>query len=82
MVIRNLRAIKDLRTPAMPNVAIGQAGQVNVGAQQVNAVATTQAPPVPSDTDVREGSPATQRSEPVRKRPKRLRQRSGAEDER
>ncbi len=47
MFIRNLRAIKDLRAPAGPAVAIGAAGQVNVGTQQVNAVtATSRAEPV------------------------------------
>jgi hypothetical protein len=36
MVIRNLKALADLRRRPAPSVAIGQAGQVNVGAQQVN----------------------------------------------
>ncbi len=36
MVVRNLKALADLRRAPAPSVAIGQAGQVNVGAQQVN----------------------------------------------
>ncbi len=36
MVVRNLKALADLRRTPAPAVAIGQAGQVNVGAQQVN----------------------------------------------
>lgn len=41
MFLRNLRAMKDLRAPAAPAVAIAAAGQVNVGTQQVNAVSAT-----------------------------------------
>ena len=41
MFIRNLRALKELRRPPTPAVAISQAGQVNVGTQQVNALGTT-----------------------------------------
>ena len=36
MVLRNLKALADLRRAAAPSVAIGSAQQVNVGAQQVN----------------------------------------------
>jgi hypothetical protein len=36
-LIRNLRALRDLRAPALPAVAIGRVGQMNVGGQQVNA---------------------------------------------
>jgi hypothetical protein len=36
MMLRNLKALEARRQPPMPNVSIGQAGQVNVGAQQVN----------------------------------------------
>jgi hypothetical protein len=35
-MIRNLTALRDLRQPAPSPVTIGQAGQVNVGQQQVN----------------------------------------------
>jgi hypothetical protein len=35
-LIRNLRALHDLRQPVPTPVSIGQAGQVNVGGQQVN----------------------------------------------
>jgi hypothetical protein len=35
-LIRNLQALRDLRQPPTPPVAIGQAGQVNVGGQQLN----------------------------------------------
>jgi len=35
-LIRTLKAIKDLRHGPPPKIAIGQAGQVNVGEQQVN----------------------------------------------
>ena len=41
MFIRNLRALTALRRPAAPAVAITQAGQVNVGTQQVNALGTS-----------------------------------------
>jgi hypothetical protein len=37
MMLRNLKAIKELRQRQMPAVAIHQASQVNVGAQQINA---------------------------------------------
>jgi hypothetical protein len=37
MMLRNLKAIKELRQRPMPAVAIHQASQVNVGAQQINA---------------------------------------------
>ena len=52
MVVRNLKALADLRRTPAPAVAIGQAGQVNVGAQQVN---------VTRDGDEQDGSmtPAT-----------------------
>jgi hypothetical protein len=54
MFIRNLRALKDLRTPPAPAVSIAQAGQVNVGAQQQNTMtgheATKATPPPPGQT--------------------------------
>jgi hypothetical protein len=37
-VPRNVQALKAVREPAMPTVAIASAGQVNVGAQQSNTV--------------------------------------------
>ena len=37
MMLRNLKALREHRRPPTPSVSIGQAGQVNVGAQQVNA---------------------------------------------
>jgi hypothetical protein len=36
MMLRNLKALADMRRAPAPSVAINQAGQVNVGAQQVN----------------------------------------------
>jgi hypothetical protein len=36
MMLRNLKALSDARRPPSPNLNIGQAAQVNVGAQQVN----------------------------------------------
>jgi hypothetical protein len=36
MLLRNLKALRDLRQEPAPNVSIGSAGQVNVAAQQVN----------------------------------------------
>jgi hypothetical protein len=51
-VLRNLQALKALRDPATPTVAITTAGQVNVGAAQTNTVqpaaAPAPAPPVPA----------------------------------
>ena len=44
MLLRNLKALADLRRGPAPSVAIGQAGQVNVGSQQVNI-----ASPAPGD---------------------------------
>lgn len=38
MMVRNLKAIRELRQTPMPAVAIGRAEQVNVAEQQVNAV--------------------------------------------
>src|SRR5215213_10784891 len=38
MMLRNLKALQDHRRPAMPSVAIGQAGQVNVAAVQTNQI--------------------------------------------
>jgi hypothetical protein len=38
MMVRNLKAVRDLCQGPMPAVTVGQAGQVNVGHQQVNAV--------------------------------------------
>ena len=37
-VLRNLQALKALREPTAPTVAINQAGQVNVGAQQTDTL--------------------------------------------
>jgi hypothetical protein len=39
MMVRNLKAIKELRQGQTPAVTVGQAQQVNVASQQVNAVA-------------------------------------------
>ena len=36
-MVRNLKAIQELRRGPAPNVSIGAAGQVNVAQQQVNA---------------------------------------------
>jgi hypothetical protein len=36
MLLRNLAALRDHRRPPAPSVSIGRAGQVNVGAQQIN----------------------------------------------
>lgn len=47
MLIRNLRALRELKRPLLPSVAIQQAGQVNVGAQQVNAAMQGEAPGSP-----------------------------------
>jgi hypothetical protein len=38
MMVRNLKAIKELRQGPSPAVTVGQAGQVNVASQQVNSV--------------------------------------------
>ena len=38
MMIRNLKAMRELRQGPTPAVTVGQAGQVNVASQQVNAV--------------------------------------------
>ena len=40
MMIRNLKAMKELRQGPTPAVTVGQAGQVNVGDRQVNTVAS------------------------------------------
>lgn len=40
MMVRNLKAIKELRQGPTPAVTVGQAQQVNVASQQVNAVGT------------------------------------------
>jgi hypothetical protein len=39
MMVRNLKAIKELRQGPSPAVTVGQARQVNVASQQVNTVA-------------------------------------------
>jgi hypothetical protein len=39
LMLRNLKALNELQLPPRPNVTIGLAGQVNVGQQQVHAVA-------------------------------------------
>ena len=44
-VVRNLKALAELRRGPAPSVAIAKAGQVNVGSQQVNAVVEGQAEP-------------------------------------
>jgi hypothetical protein len=49
MFLRTLRALQDLRRS--PSVAIAAAGQVNIGAQQVNVAA-------PAEGDAAEGTPA------------------------
>jgi hypothetical protein len=38
MLLRNLKALKAMRQAPAPNVSIGNAGQVNVATNQVNAV--------------------------------------------
>jgi hypothetical protein len=38
LMLRNLEALHELKLPPQPNVTIGQAGQVNVAQQQVNAI--------------------------------------------
>ena len=40
LMVRNLRAMKDLRQGPTPAATVGQAQQVNVASQQVNAVGT------------------------------------------
>ncbi len=52
MLLRNLRAIRDLRRTPAPSVAIGRADQINVGAQQVNTV--EQREDAPPRTEVRD----------------------------
>ena len=42
MMLRNLKALKEHKRPTAPNLSIGQAGQVNVGSQQVNVSAGEQ----------------------------------------
>jgi hypothetical protein len=42
MLLRNLKALKEQRRPPSPNLNITQAGQVNVGGQQVNVTAGEQ----------------------------------------
>jgi hypothetical protein len=61
MMLRNLKALADLRRAPAPSVAIGQAGQVNVGAQQVN---------VAQDADHHDGSAVPAASTTKRKRTK------------
>jgi hypothetical protein len=58
MMLRNLKALQDHTRPAMPNVNIGQAAQVNVAHQQINTITE---PPVQIDTDA--GSPQWSTSE-------------------
>lgn len=41
MLLRNLKALAELRRAPAPSVAIGQAGQVNVGSQQGNIASST-----------------------------------------
>jgi hypothetical protein len=38
LMLRNLKALHELKLPPQPNVTIGQAAQVNVAQQQVNAM--------------------------------------------
>jgi hypothetical protein len=61
MLVRNLKALADLRRAPAPSVAIGQAGQVNVGAQQVN---------VAQDADQHDDSAISAASTTKRKRSK------------
>ena len=42
MVVRKLKAIKELRLGPIPTVSVRQAGQVNGASQQVDAVGTGQ----------------------------------------
>jgi hypothetical protein len=37
-MLRNLKALHEVKLPPQPNVTIGQAAQVNVALHQINAV--------------------------------------------
>lgn len=52
LMLRNLKALHALKLPAAPSVSIGQAGQVNVGQHQVNAVV----PPAPMARPASDGT--------------------------
>jgi len=54
MLLRNLKALADLRRAPAPSVAIGNAQQVNVGAQQVNVTGDA----VPDEDETFVGSTA------------------------
>jgi hypothetical protein len=81
MFIRNLRAIKDLRAPAGPAVAITQAGQVNVGTHQVNAMTSGEPRPAASVASPPGHSMANAESRPDGPQSRRRRRRSGANSE-
>jgi hypothetical protein len=80
MFIRNLRAIKELRAPAGPAVAIAQAGQVNVGTQQLNAMAAGESPRMAAADSASRGA-ADAESRTTAPQPRRRRRRSGADSE-
>jgi hypothetical protein len=56
MLLRNLKALAELRRGPTPSVAINQAGQVNVGAQQVNVTQSADHPVTPHGPRRRAGS--------------------------
>jgi hypothetical protein len=56
MLVRNLKALAELRRGPTPSVAINQAGQVNVGAQQVNVTQSADPPVTPRGPRRRPGS--------------------------
>jgi len=45
LMLRNLKALHELKLPPQPNVTIGQAAQVNLARQQVNAMARSRRDP-------------------------------------
>jgi hypothetical protein len=64
LFIRNLRALNDLRRRA-PAVTIHQAGQVNVGAQQVNLAVDGLAIAECADPQVEASEPKPRRKKPL-----------------
>lgn len=56
MLLRNLKALVDLRRGPAPTVAINQAGQVNVGSQQVNVQQSADSPMPPRRSQRRTGT--------------------------
>jgi len=44
MMLRNLKALQEIRREPAPTVAIGQAGQVNIADRQLNVASTTEPP--------------------------------------